>query len=438
MGKIDKNPFYIKIVQFIKYKIGSDKLIKNIAMVTGGTALGQVINMLFSPVITRIYSPEEYGILSVFTSILLISSFSSLKYEVAIPIAKDKYEAYYLFSLSLFVLTSVTLIVGIGVYFFEDVIFQTFNAQSLQPYKYFIPLGIFFQGIYRIYKQWMFRMKNFKLVSKTKVGQTLVGNTTKVVMGLLNFGGVGLVIGRIVSVSAGSFSFYKQYRTIEFKDKRIKLAKIKEIALTYKDFPLFQSSTTAILQFRNQFPVLFLAPLYGTQVVGLYGLASTIVKIPMTLVGQSVMDVFFAEIASIGKDNPKEIKELSNNLLKKLIMIGTLPIILLALIGPYLFTFVFGEEWYEAGIYVRILAIYIFANFMFSPISKIFEVFRKQYIKLLIDLTSLVIMSLVFASAYYFNLDARVTVFLYSVAMAMVYTATYIIAQMVLNKESDK
>lgn len=438
MGNSNKVFGSKKLIGYMKDKVGSDKLVKNIAMVTGGTALGQLINTLFSPVITRVYSPEEYGILAVFSSILLISGFSSMKYEVAIPIAKDKNEAFNLFFISLFILSIVSLTLGVGLYYYEDIIFDLFNAHNLQPYKLFIPMGIFFQGIYSIYKQWMFRMKNFKLVSKTKVGQTFVGNTTKVALGLLNFGGIGLIIGRILSVSAGSVSFYRHYKTIPFDRKEITFDSLKKVAISYKDFPIFQSTTTVILQFRNQFPVLFLAPLYGVQVVGLYGLANTIVKIPMTLVGQSVMDVFFAEVASLGRGNPEAIKTLSNQLLKKLLIVGTLPIMLMAITGPYLFSFVFGEEWYEAGMYVRILAIYIFTNFMFSPISKIFEVFRKQYIKFAIDFTSLLIMSIVFYSAYLYNLEARITILLYSIAMALVYTSTYVIAQMVLKAEAGK
>lgn len=438
MGKNNGVSMFESLMGFIKEKIGSDKLVKNVLMITGGTALGQIINTLFSPIITRVYSPEEYGILAVFSSILLISGFSSMKYEVAIPIAKDKNEALHLFIISLTALSIVSLVLSATLYYFEDGVFGVLNAQNLQPYKWFIPLGIFLQGIYRIYKQWMFRIKNFKLVSKTKVAQTVFGNLTKVALGLLNFGGIGLIIGRIVSVSSGSFSFYRHYRTLSFDRKIVSPASLKRVAIRYKDFPIFQSTTTALLHFRNQFPVLFLAPLYGVQVVGLYGLANTIVKIPMTLVGQSVMDVFFAEVAGLGRGKPKEIKSLSHDLLKKLLMVGTIPIIIMAITGPYLFMFVFGEEWYEAGIYVRILALYIFTNFMFSPISKIFEVFRKQYIKFAIDFCSVIIMGIVFYSAFLYNLEARTTIMLYSIAMALVYTSTYFIAQRVLKAESIK
>lgn len=435
MNILGENSLYTKTISFIKEKVLSDTLSKNIAMVTGGTAMGQVLNALFSPIITRIYTPEEYGILSVFTSFLLIFSFSSLRYEFAIPIARSKEDALNLFVLSFSILSLFSFTIGVLVYAFDGKFLTLFGAESLAPYRIFIPLGIFFHGLFQILRQWMFRMKNFKLVSRTKVTQSLTGNLTKVGLGLLNFGGVGLVLGRILTESAGILSFIKEFRLVKFAENTVSKSNLKDIALKFKDFPLFQTPSNVALHLRNQLPVFFLAPLYGAEIVGLYGLANTIIKIPMNLIGQSVMDVFFVEIASIGKNNPNEIKKLSNDLLKKLILIGSIPLLILVITGPYLFTFVFGVEWYEAGIYVRILSIYIFANLIFSPISKVFEVFRKQNIKFSIDLFSLIIMAIVFMSAYLFNLEARMTILLYSLTMSGVYTVTYFIAQRIINNE---
>ncbi|WP_143020648.1 lipopolysaccharide biosynthesis protein [Marinilactibacillus psychrotolerans] len=427
-----------KIIELLKNKFLSDKMVRNIAVVSGGTAIGQIANMMFTPIITRVYSPSEYGILSVFSSILLIFSFSSLKYELAIPIAKKEDESVNILSLSILVLSIISLSAGLIVTFFGEQVLNLLNAESLFPYRFFIPIGIFFQGLYLIFNQWMFRIKNFKIISKTRVTQNLIGNVIKVILGLLSFGGIGLIIGRIVSVSAGTLSFYKKFTNRKKGDVKVEWRKIKNLAIKYRDFPMFQATSTGVVHFRNQFPVLFLAPLFGTQIVGLYGLANTIVKIPMTLIGQSVMDVFFAEIASIGKEDPKKIKKLSNNLFKKLVLVGSLPMLVLLLVGPTLFSLAFGAEWVEAGVYARILSISILANLIFSPISKVFEVFRRQAAKFIIDASSLIIIASVFLSANIFNWNAEITILLYSISMALVYFTTYLTAQSILNKEIKK
>lgn len=423
-----------KIKKFVNEKLFSDTLIKNIAVISGGTAIGQAINAIFSPIITRIYTPEEYGLLSVFSSVLLIFSFSSFKYEMAIPIAEKKEEADILVNLSIIILTIVSFITALLLLLFSDVVLALLNAEQMIEYRLLIPLGIFLQGIYIIFRQWMFRIKNFKVVSSTKVTQNLYGNITKVLAGLLNFGGFGLIIGRIVSESAGIISFLKKYRKTNKKRANINFIKMKNVAIKYRDFPFFQATSTAVIHFRNQVPILFLAPLYGPEIVGLYGLANTIIKIPMTLIGQSVMDVFFAEVASIGTSNPRKIESLSNDLLKKLIIVGIVPILVLFFSGPTLFSLVFGEQWIQSGVFARYLSIYIFSNLIFSPISKIFEVFRTQKIKFIIDFISLILIAVVFISANIFELESEMTILLYSVSMALVYFVTFIVARFILKK----
>lgn len=420
-------------------KFKGDKLVKNILMIIGGTVSGQVIGIIVSPILTRIYTPEEYGILSVFTSILLIMSFSSLKYEMAIPLAKKEVDALNIFVLSLIVLGIFTISLGILLVFWGQEILRFFNANAMYHYRLFIPIGLLFQGLYMILMQWMFRKKEFKIVSKTMVTQVASGSIVKVLGGLLGFGPVGLIIGRIVSVSAGSTKFLKSFlNTQNIEYHNVNFSRIKYNAIRYKDFPLFQASSIGVGQFRNQLPVLFLAPLFGSQIVGFYGLANSIVKIPARLVGKSVMDVFFAEIASLGKENPKEIKQIANSLVKKLIIIGFFIFLGLSLFGPIVFSVVFGQEWYEAGVFARILSIYIFANIVFLPISRIFEVFEKQKLKLIIDVFSLGVVALVFFVAGLLEWSANLTILLYSITMFLIYFVTYLISQKVLESYINK
>lgn len=428
-----KTIYMNKIKKFL-----SGNLMKNIALVTGGTAMGQAINTLASPIVTRLYSPSEYGVLSVFSSLLLVFSFSSLKYELAIPIAKTDKEATNIFSVSVTVLTTFSFVMTILLLFFGDSILNIFNANALIAFKFFIPLGVFFNGLNIILKQWMFREKNFKQISQKNIQQNLVGNVLKVIFGFLKLGGGGLIIGRIVSTSYGSLSFYKN-STLSLKGiLSIRRRDFYDILVKYKDFPLFQATSTALVHLRNQFPILMLAPIYGTEVVGLFGLANTIVKIPMTLVGQSVMDVFYAEIASIGKEQPKKILKISDELLTKLIIIGIIPTIILMLIGPQLFALIFGANWIEAGVFAQLLSISILANLVFSPISKIYEVFRRQGTKFLIDLFSLLIIVFIFWMAETAGFPVRITILIYSVSMAIVYFTTYIISREILKNEIKK
>lgn len=422
---------YIKI----KTKINNRKFLRDILFISGGATLAQGLNIILSPIITRIYLPEEYGVMAILTSILMILSFPSLMYEMAIPMVKDERKAINVAMLSFIILVFFVFSLTIILIIIGDLFLDLINASQLVPYKYFISIGVFLIGLYNILIHWMYRRKNFFLISKTQIGQSIAGNISKISFGYFGFGASGLVIGTIIKQSAGIISLIK-YLFLVDKDL-FKAINLKDMLLgmkKYKDFPFFQTPIMILLRIKNQIPVLSLA-FYGTQIVGLYGFANTIIKLPMILVGQSITKVFYAEVTSIGKENPDRILSLSNKLFKKLAVFGFFPILLLAIFGPHIISFAFGHNWYEAGVFVRILALSIYADFIFSPTSRVYEVLERQKEKMIIDLFGLVLIIIAFSSARLFNMSPYIAILLYSLSMSLIYLVTYFVAKVFLTKE---
>lgn len=419
-------------------KLLNSKFTKSILIITGGTVTAQLLNMLFSPIITRIYLPEEYGVMAVLSSILMVLSFPSLKYEMAIPIDKKDSEAINTMALSIIILFLFTSILTFTLSFKGDLILSFFSAQALLRYKYFIPIGVFFIGIHKILEQWMFRKKDFNIISKTTALQNLFGNLTKVVAGYLGFGVIGLLSGKITRESA---SIVPLIRRVFIKDKHL-FKRISAIGLygslkKHRGFPIYQTPSTFLSKFKNQIPVFGLA-MYGSQIVGFYGLANTIVKLPMTLVGHSVRNVFFAEAASIGKSNPEKLKQLSDKLFKKMLIIGLFPLIILIVSGPTLFSRVFGSNWVGSGEIARFLAVAIYADFIFSPVSRVYEVLERQKEKMFIDLGGLLLVLLSFVMARFISDNPNLAIILYSFAMFVFYLFTFVFARKYMNCEIEK
>jgi len=106
-------------------------------MIAGGTAFAQILNALLSPVITRIYSPREYGILTVYIAILgLIAVIGSLNYEYSIPIADDDHKAINSVFLSIVILIFLTLCISFILFFFGNKALGLFGGKSLLKYRY--------------------------------------------------------------------------------------------------------------------------------------------------------------------------------------------------------------------------------------------------------------------------------------------------------------
>lgn len=446
--KFVKKLCFLLRVTHLLYLVG-DKMIKNfktilnnnfakgVALIVGGTAGAQILNILLSPIITRLYSPEEYGVFTVYSSILaMLVIIASLRYEWGIPIAENDIKAINLLVLSILVL-SVFVGVVVLLLTFCDEIFTVFSSDnSILKYKYFIPLGIFFAGLYNIFVQWTIRKKNYKSISKTKIRQSIVQNIIKVVFGFIKFGPFGLIIGAILGQSAGILTLAAPIKNDNNNIiKKIKKNELLDCLKIYAKFPLFSAPSQLLNTAGLQLPVIFLASMYGSDVSGHYALAHTIVSLPMVLIGNSVADVLYGEAATLGRTNPKKLKDISNKVLQKLFVIGLIPLLILMLFGPLLFTIVFGQNWYEAGIYSRILAFLVFVRFIFTPFTRIFSIFEKQRSEFILDFLRVVLVLMVFWISNVFSISSYYTISLYVLSMTVVYFLTFLLVNKVLNDE---
>mgnify|MGYP001210294169 FL=1 len=410
---------------------------KSVVMISGSTVVAQALNFLLSTIITRIYTPEQYGVLTVYSSILgLIVIVASLNYEWGIPIADNDRKAMNVLQLSF----AILLVFSAGVLVFFSVfgkrVLSSLNAKGLVNYIYLIPIGVFLSGSYNILLQWAYRKKDFRAISKTKIAQSIVGNGTKIGLGVAGTGSVGLIIGQILSQCAGIYTFMRtlvdneENRHIGFDWDGIITA-----AKRYRNFPIFSAPSSLLNTLGLQLPVLFITSFYGGKVLGFYGLANSVVNLPMVLIGTSIADVLYAEAAGGGKNDPRKVNELMNKLVKRLLIVGLIPLSVLLLFGPFLFALVFGKNWYEAGVYARIIAFLVFFRFLFTPFDRLFAVFERQKISLFLDSLRVVLVVTAFGIAKLLDLSSYLAIALYSLAMCIVYCTTYVLVKRMLRQE---
>jgi O-antigen/teichoic acid export membrane protein len=409
---------------------------KSFAIIAGGTAFAQGMSIALSPVLTRIYTPEQYGVLTVYTATLTLLAISaSLDYQKAIPIADDDDKALNLLALSMIVLFGFVSLVTLLIIFKGENILRLLKSESLLNYKFLIPIGVLFTGTYNVLLQWSFRKRAYKIITKTKVSQSLFANIVKIGLGLLRIGSVGLIFGAIVGQSAGLTTLAKPILKEKNLLKNISFTKIKSMAKRYIKFPIYTAPSHYAYTAGSQLPVVFLTALYGSLVIGLFGLANSIVNLPVGLIGMSVAQVFYAEAANIGKNNPKKTKDLASKLIKKLALVGLGPVLILVLFGPWLFSFVFGPNWYEAGVYARTLSIMVYFHFIILPIGRILEIFERQREGLLLNIFRLILILIVFWIVKHFSLSSYQAVALYTATVSFTYILLLFAVQYILNNE---
>ena len=187
----------------VRVTLPRGRLARSVAVLAGGTALGQAITVLASPILTRLYAPEDFGVLAVYSSILgILSVIASWRYELAIPLPEQDEDAVNLVALSLGIVVLMSMVVGLGAWLLGEHVVQWLNAPGLQPYLWLLPVGTLLVGSYQIFNYWAVRKQAFGAIARTKLYQGLGAALTQVASGFLKSGPLGLIVGQIVGQSA--------------------------------------------------------------------------------------------------------------------------------------------------------------------------------------------------------------------------------------------
>lgn len=351
---------------------------RSIAILTSGTVLGQCIIILASPILTRLYGPNDFGVMAVYVSLLsILSVVASLRYELAIPLSNDDKEEANLLALSLALVLIVGLLTCIAVGLFGNQLINWINTPALHTYLWLLPLGIVFAGTYKVFNYWAIRRRAFSLIAQTKVNQGLGLVTIQIALGILNFGPIGLLLGHIVGQSAGittlaSLAWGEKSKFL----KTINLTSVITTAVKYKNFPLFSTWSGVLNTLSVHVPTLMLAFFFGPEITGLYALSHRLMSLPMQLVGQTIAQVFFPDaVEATRKGSLASTTEL---IFKQLVLLGVPAFLLFGLAAPEFFSVIFGGEWRESGIYAQFLSPWIVLVFISSPLSILPSILGKQ------------------------------------------------------------
>lgn len=325
--------------------------------------------MIFSPVITRLYGPEAFGMLGTFTAILaVVMPVAALAYPIAIVLPKSDADAKSLAKLSVGLAFAVATITTLVLLTAGDWVAQMLSLEAIGAFLLLIPVAMLFSAFHQILAQWLIRKKQFKITARVAVMQALVINLSKTGVGFLHPVGVALIVLATLGQAFHALLLWAgmRGRDIALPSGDESTATIQELAKRHRDFPLFRAPQNTINAFSESLPVLMLASLFGPSSAGFYSLGKMVMGVPLTLVAKSVGDVFYPRVTEAVNNN----ENVFGLVLKATIAlagIGILPFTLVIAFGPLLFSLVFGSEWAMAGEYARWLALWLFFGFINRP-----------------------------------------------------------------------
>lgn len=381
-------------------KLFKKDFIKNILTLLSGSVLGQAIVYLSVPILTRLFFEEAFGLLALYSSsVLILKSLATLRYELSILLPKRDKDAINLLAFNVIIVAIISLLLFIIVVFFRKSIISILGIQEIGYFIYFVPVSIFFVGNIAAFSYWNNRMNSFKNISVGLVVKSVTMSSSQLSTGFISLNSVGLVPGMILGQLANMVVVVK----LSFKDilkfkKFISIKRMLFLASKYKDIPIFNMilSFTNILS--NEMPVLLITRYFGLNPAGIYGLAIKVAKAPPGMIGQSITQVFFNKASKVyneGGNLLKLIKETYKNLF------FTALVIFIPLFGiSFFIDFIFGENWTEVGLYVRVLIPWLFIGFLSSPVSSLIVILNKQKVILFFDLLLLISRFLVIYIGY--------------------------------------
>ncbi len=360
--------------------------VRNFSKLLSANVVAQVIGLIIYPILTRVYAPEDFGLLNLFLSIgnvLIVLSVADYYYAIVLP--KQEKDGIALTHVSLLILLITTLLVGVSVLFSEKISIL-FRSPNLSSYYWLMPFYVLTMGGWNILNYWYIRNKAFGKISSYQISQSLVSAGGKIGLGYAGAMQGGMIyaatLAPLLSLLASiALSFRRTLRpllTCSWNDMR---SQAKE----YRNFPFFVLPRSFINVLAGQLPILLLTPFFGAKLVGLLSMALLLGYTPIGTITRALYQVLYQNTTQ---------RVHSRQPIGKIYwrFIGYASLIILPIFGVLLFVlpdltaWMLGQEWCVAGEYIRWMLPWLFVSLIVGSTCYLSDIFMQQKIGLLFEI----------------------------------------------------
>ena len=398
--------------------------VRNFAKLLSANVVAQVIGLVVYPILTRIYAPEDFGLLNLFLSISgVLVILSTAEYYNAIVLPKDDKEGKNVLLLSLCLLLALVAIIAVSV-FFAEAIADLFNTPELAQYYWLMPILVAASGGWNILNYWYIRRGRYDKISTYQLSQSILSSGGKIgfgYAGMLSGGMIYAVVLAPLLALCGSivlrFKGTKHRHTFSFK-------KIMEAAKRYKNFPLYSLPKSFVNMLAGQLPVLLLTPYFGSQYVGWWSMALLLGFIPISMVSRSIYQVLY-QYTTERVNSRLAIGPYFRKFTWGVLLVGCPVFALLFLIMPWLTSLFLGEGWDMTSTYLRWMLPWLLSSILTASTGFLSDIFMKQKIGFGFELLT-AFLRVVGVVLGILLKDFSVAILCYALGTAIAITAQYI------------
>ncbi|MCF8229072.1 MAG: oligosaccharide flippase family protein [Bacteroidales bacterium] len=380
-----------------------------------GTAISQGILFAATPFLSRIFSPEDFGVFSIYAAtVSIIASVASWKYELAIMLPEKEKDVQALFVLSMLATLATAIVVFLLILVFRPLLVQ-YATDQINIFIWIVPLGVLFAGWLQVLISFGTKKKIFRSISITRASQAASGVGFQGAIGGFKLFSLGLVWGKLAGdIIAFFYLIIALTRKQCIHMKTVSREGIQVNARKYKDFPRYQSFAQLLSSLSQNVPYLMFSGLFSTEMAGFYMMSIRVLHAPTSLIARSTKEVYYQKAAALfaeGKSIHKLFKKTTFGLAK----LGFIPFVLFGIFSVWIFSFVFGQEWETSGIYAQIILPWSFLGFMNPPSTASLYILGLQKFSLKYETSLVISRVLVIYLAFTLFNDDLVTLLSYSI-----------------------
>lgn len=365
----------------------NNQFVRSVSVLVSGAALAHVITAISLPILTRLYSPSDFNTLAAFSSLFAIFVVSaSLRFDIAIPLPESDADALNILILALMfaLISSVVLLVPIII--LPKLIADTLNQPKLEPYLLLLPLGVFLGASYNALQCWFARKKQFGLIAKSRIGQSVASSGVQIGLGLTGtIGSLGLLLGQVLNSGSAVVVLGARFYLNDRKNLRaITIIRMRTLFLQYSRFPKYSSIEALCNIAAIQVPIIIIAATALGPEAGYITLGMYVMQAPMSLIGSAISQVYLSHAAAEYRSG--DLGKFTLTVLSGLLKAGVGPIAFIGIVSPVIFSLVFGHEWQRAGVLVSWFTPWFIMQFLASPVSMALHVTDRQKLALLLQI----------------------------------------------------
>jgi len=371
--------------------IYADGFLRSVGVLVGGTTLAQALVALSLPVVSRLYTPNDFALLAVFAGLLSVLSVAAcLRFDLAVPMPEDDADAANVLALALGFSLLFSIALALAVLTAAEPIAVRLRQPALQPYLWLIPIGVLCAGTYNALQSWAVRTRSFSTIARTRVSQALAATGTQIGAGWLGFTPVGLLLGQVLSAGAGCMGLaVRALRKDSNALSKVSHSRMRAQFRVYDRFPKFSTLEAACNAAGMHLPIIIIAAVAVGPEAGYLMLAMAAMQAPMALIGNAVAQVYLSRAPQEYRDGTLD--TFTTSVLGGLLKAGVGPFVFAGLVAPQAFSIIFGQEWYRAGVLVSWMTPWFVTQFLAVPVSMALHVTSNQRTALALQLGGLVL-----------------------------------------------